>query len=211
MENMATFYEWLGYAASILVVISLMMSSIIYLRWINLAGAALMSLYGFLIHALPVGFLNLSIVIIDLYYLRKIYFTEDFFSILKIRHNSYYLNQFLNFYKPEIKKYLPEFSFSEKEADISIFILRNMIPAGLFMGNIENNILNISLDFVIPEYQDFKIGEFLFNKNKKFFKEKNIDKVIAKASTKSHKNYLEKMGFKKDKIENEFVTFVKNI
>lgn len=212
MENMQIYYEWIGYAASVLVVLSLMMSSIIYLRWINLAGAAFMSLYGFLIHALPVGFLNFAIVIIDLYYLKKIYFAEDYFSILKIRPSSYYLEQFLKFYNQEISKVYPSFDIKKSKSDVSLFILRNMIPAGLFLGEkVGTETLNITLDFVIPEYRDFKIGNFLFYKNKKYFEENNIYKVMTTTSTKEHVEYFEKMGFKKDKIDNNNVTLVKNI
>ncbi|MBP8213899.1 MAG: YgjV family protein [Propionivibrio sp.] len=61
--------EWFGYAASILVAISLTMSSIVKLRWLNLAGAAMFSTYGFIIGALPVGFLNLFIVVINVVHL----------------------------------------------------------------------------------------------------------------------------------------------
>jgi hypothetical protein len=63
-------YEITGYIASVLVAISLMMSSIIKLRVINLFGAALFTLYGLLIGAYPVAVMNLFIVLIDLYYLR---------------------------------------------------------------------------------------------------------------------------------------------
>ena len=56
--------EWFGYAASVVVAISLMMSSIVKLRWLNLTGATMFSSYGFIIGALPVGFLNLFIVVI---------------------------------------------------------------------------------------------------------------------------------------------------
>ncbi|GGA89890.1 YgjV family protein [Ornithinibacillus halotolerans] len=65
--------EWLGYLASLIVLISLLMSSILKLRWINMIGSGLFSLYGFLIGALPVGIMNLGIVFINLYYLVKLY------------------------------------------------------------------------------------------------------------------------------------------
>ena len=51
--------EWFGYAASLMVAVSLMMSSIVKLRWFNLVGATMFSTYGFIIGSLPVGFLNL--------------------------------------------------------------------------------------------------------------------------------------------------------
>jgi hypothetical protein len=64
-------YEIIGYTASALVAISLMMSSIVKLRVINMIGAALFTLYGLLIGAYPVAVLNFTIVLIDLYYLRE--------------------------------------------------------------------------------------------------------------------------------------------
>ena len=60
----------IGYIASALVAVSLMMSSILKLRVINLVGASLFTVYGLLIGAYPVAVMNLFIVLIDLYYLR---------------------------------------------------------------------------------------------------------------------------------------------
>lgn len=71
--------EWLGYLASLIVLISLLMNSIIKLRWINLLGSSIFSLYGFLIGALPVGFMNLGIVLINIYHLVKIYHSKEYF------------------------------------------------------------------------------------------------------------------------------------
>lgn len=71
--------EWLGYLASLIVLISLLMNSILKLRWINLLGSSIFSLYGFLIGALPVGFMNLGIVLINIYHLVKIYHSKEYF------------------------------------------------------------------------------------------------------------------------------------
>jgi hypothetical protein len=61
--------ELFGYAASALIAISLMMSSILRLRIINLAGAAAFATYGLLIHAYPVVVLNSCIVLVNVFYL----------------------------------------------------------------------------------------------------------------------------------------------
>ncbi|BDY03488.1 hypothetical protein [Ferrimonas sp. YFM] len=66
-------WDWVGYAASIVVAISLTMADIKKLRWWNLLGAALFVLYGWAIAAYPVMLVNAFIVIIDAYYLVKIY------------------------------------------------------------------------------------------------------------------------------------------
>jgi len=65
--------EIIGYMASVFVAISLMMSSIVKLRVINLIGAILFMIYSYLIGALPVFFVNLFISVVNIYYLNKIY------------------------------------------------------------------------------------------------------------------------------------------
>lgn len=69
----AMIWEWVGYLASVVVAISLMMSNIKKLRWLNLIGAALFVAYGMAIQAYPVAAVNFFIVLIDAYYLVVIY------------------------------------------------------------------------------------------------------------------------------------------
>jgi hypothetical protein len=76
MDN-ATIWEWVGYLASVVVAFSLMMSNIKKLRWWNLAGALLFVAYGLAIGALPVALVNFFIVLIDAYYLVKLYRQPD--------------------------------------------------------------------------------------------------------------------------------------
>ncbi|MCY6372224.1 hypothetical protein [Clostridium ganghwense] len=203
--------EWLGYLASLLVLISLLMNSIIKLRWINLLGSGIFSLYGFLIGALPVGFMNLGIVLINIYHLIKIYRSKEYFKILSIEGNSQYFDYFLDFYKNEIEKYSDKAKFNISNFDVSFFILRNMVPAGLFIGSRYNeDTLNVELDFVIPEYRDFKIGTYVFEHNKHYFIDKGYSKFISFSSKDEHIEYLKKMGFK-ESVENDRKCFIKSI
>lgn len=208
----SSWLEWVGYLASFLVLISLLMSSIIKLRWINLVGSGIFSLYGFLIGALPVGFMNLGIALINVYYLMKIYKSKDDFKILPIdKNNPQYLNYFLDYYKTEINNFTDEFYFDSFNYDVQFFILRNMVPTGLFLGTKNGpNTLEIELDFVIPEYRDFKIGNYIFNNMKDFFLDLGYSGFISFSTKEKHINYLIKMGFEKSKENNESC-YVKSI
>lgn len=64
--------EWVGYSASALIVISLIMTSVVKLRVLNTAGCVLFVVYGFIIGAYPVAISNLMIVLINLYHLYKL-------------------------------------------------------------------------------------------------------------------------------------------
>jgi hypothetical protein len=191
--------EWIGYVASLIVLISLLMSSIKKLRWINLLGSAIFGVYGFFIGSLPVGFMNIGIAAINIYYLVKMYRSSDFFKVLPIDTNTKYLNYFLSFYKGNISQYM-ELSIEKiNNADISFFILRNMLPAGIFVCSKHNEkTLKIELDYVVPEFQDFKIGNFVFETQKQYFLEQGYSRFIFTTQNKKHMNYLRKMGFKED-------------
>ncbi|MDF2821035.1 MAG: hypothetical protein K0R15_1476 [Clostridiales bacterium] len=198
--------EWLGYLASLIVLISLLMSSIIKLRWINLLGSAIFAVYGFSIGAFPVGFMNLCTCSINIYYLVKIYKTKEYFKILPFESSSLYYKQFLEYYKSGI-----EMNHSINDSDVCFFILRNMVPAGVFVASKHNdNTLKIELDFVIPEYRDFKIGKFIFENSKDFFLNKGYSKFIYQSSNDTLDEYFKKMGFKQESV-NGSNYFVKSI
>jgi GNAT superfamily N-acetyltransferase len=192
--------EWIGYLASVLVLVSLLMSSIVRLRWINLAGSIIFSLYGFLIGALPVGFMNLGIVLINAYYLVKIYGTREYFHIMPIGKDSAYLTHFLAFYRDEIQRFFAQNDYRTGGDVIGFFILRNMVPAGIFLAHpTAPDTLEVDLDFVIPEYRDFKIGHFLFVEQKRYFLDQGYSTLTTCALNEKHGRYLERMGFHLDR------------
>jgi len=200
--------QWIGYAASLIIAISMTTSSIVKFRWINLAGALTFSIYGFLIGALPVGFLNGFIVIVDIYYLVVIYSKKEIFEILEIRPENKYLIRFIEFNNVEILKFFPGFTYKPDMNTVSFFILRNMSVAGLFLAHREDgNVLKVGLDYVIPEYRDFKNGKYVYLRLKNKFIDLGFTKVMAEGNSVKYTKYLKKLGFK----EEDNGLFVKNL
>ena len=76
--------DWIGYLGSLVVLISLLMSSIKKLRWINLVGAVIFAFYGFMIASIPTGFMNVGIAVIDIVFLVMMYKQKDYFRVLPI-------------------------------------------------------------------------------------------------------------------------------
>lgn len=68
----STLVEWIGYIASAMIVVSLIMTSIVKLRIINTIGCILFVIYGVIVGAYPVSVANGLIVIINLYNLYKL-------------------------------------------------------------------------------------------------------------------------------------------
>jgi len=63
--------EWVGYAASLGVLVSFLMKDIKVLRVINSIGCALFVAYGLLLGSIPIIVTNVAILFINAYYLFK--------------------------------------------------------------------------------------------------------------------------------------------
>ncbi|ALO16349.1 hypothetical protein [Salinivirga cyanobacteriivorans] len=188
--------EWIGYLASILIAISMTMSSIVKFRVINLLGAGTFSLYGFLIGALPVGFMNLFIVLVDVYFLYIIFNKKEVFETLEVRPNNKYLLRYLKFHENEIQRFFPGFKYQPEKNTVSFFILRDMQVAGLFLAHREDDhVLRVGLDYVGPKYRDFKNGRYIYTRVRKFFLDEGFTKVVADANSEKYFKYLKKLGF----------------
>lgn len=191
--------QWIGYAASVIIALSMTMSSIVKFRWINLVGALTFSVYGFMIGALPVGFLNGFIVLVDIYYLVEIYGKKEVFEILEIRPENKYLIRFIEYHNDEIQQFFPGFTYKPDMNTVSFFILRNMAVAGLYLAHREDgDVLKVGLDYVIPEYRDFKNGKYVYLRLKDKFIDAGFTKVMAEGNSIEYIKYLEKLGFVED-------------
>ncbi len=191
--------QWIGYAASVIIAVSMTISSIVKFRWINMVGALTFSIYGFLIGAIPVGILNGIIVLVDAYYLIVIYTKKEIFEILELRPENRYMIRFIEYHNTDIQKFFPGFSYKPDMNTVSFFILRNMSVAGLFLAHREDgNILKVGLDYVIPEYRDFKNGKYVYLRVRKNFIDSGFTKVMTEGKSVKYVQYLKKLGFKED-------------
>lgn len=190
--------EYLGYLASLIVLISLLMSSAKKLRLINLAGSLIFAVYGFLIHAYPVAVMNAAVAIINIYYLYKMYRSQDYFRILPIDKNSEYLKYLLSFYENDIARFFSTTSVDVDHSTLSFYILRNVVPAGFFVANQESEgVLRIDFDYVVPTYRDFKMGEYIYNSKRQMFLDKGFNVLLTYTRSEKHEAYLKRMGFRR--------------
>ena len=190
--------EWIGYLASALILISLSLSSILRLRAVNLAGAVVFSFYGFFIGSLPVGIMNLVIVFANIYHLWKLYSKKENFELIETSIQQEYIQKFLAYYKKDIQKYFPGFEAQETGQHLVLMLMRNMKLAGLFIAKSKEGMLEVELDYVTPEFRDYKNGIFLFGHFRKALADKKITSIVARPAGPQQIKYLKKMGFSQD-------------
>ncbi len=194
---MPGWYEWIGYAASLIVLISLIMSSVKRLRWINLTGSLIFAVYGLLITSYPVAVMNLGIVFVNSYYLYQIYSKKDLFELIPIKDNAYF-EHFMDVYRKDMSQFINLEHDITQNGLIKFFISRNTIPAGLFIGKkVEDNKLEIWVDYTTPTYRDFKIAEYIYTQKREVFIEQGFKVLLTKPGKEKHNTYLEKIGFEK--------------
>ena len=193
-------YELVGYLGSLFIVTSLTMKSLLKLRLIGLVGSATFIVYGLLIGAIPIAIVNSVIVVIHVYYLRKLLWKRsEIFTVLHVRKESAYLEYFIRFYDDDIRRYIPDFSYEASDDQVRVFTLRDLVPAGLFIANrCADGEMEVKLDFVIPAYRDFKIARYLYSTDSGIFEDPRCDRVWSVATTAIHADYLGKMGFQQD-------------
>lgn len=192
--------EWYGYLASLTVLISLTMTSIIKLRVFNFIGCLFFAHYGLLVGSLPVAVANLSIAIINLYFLYQIYRTKEQFNLVVAEANSAYYQHFIRYNQSDINK---QVSLERlQQANTSFYMLRDNNIAGILVGNLDaQGELTLFVDYVTPKYRDYKLGDYYYNQYPNLLKEKGIKALKMDAVDVDHQHYLEKMKFECQQIK----------
>lgn len=70
---MPTYIDYIGYAASLFVLLSFFMKKIATLRMVNIVGCSFFIAYGILIDSIPIIITNVAIVLVNSYYLMQYY------------------------------------------------------------------------------------------------------------------------------------------
>lgn len=186
--------QLIGYLGSAFVILALAQRSILRLRFIGLAGSVTFFAYSLLIEAYPIAVVNVVAGGIHTYYLRRLIRTPEIvFATLEVGLDSRYLEAFLAFHGKDIARYQPEFRHELTENLTAVFILRDMVPAGLLIYRRDGEGCKIVLDYAIPQYRDFRLGRFVFSRKSGVF-EPGTD-LWSFASSADHAAYLERVGF----------------
>lgn len=197
-----TWFEIIGYVGSVAIASSLMMQNFLRLRLLNMTGAVLFAVYGLIIGALPVILLNIFNASINLYHvvhlLRK---PGERFILLPLPDvKTSYLELFLNYHRTDIEHHFPGFSWDNLRNPQGHFVLRNLVPTGLFVYETceEHGVVNIKLDYATPDFRDYKNARFVYHEQQALFLRQGFTMYQTRTNVRTHRHYLEKLGFQPD-------------
>jgi len=188
---------WMGYLASLLLAISLIVTNEMRFRWINMFGCVAFIVYGLLIGAFPVLLTNIILFLINLYRLIRNYQTIEAFDVYEFNPDDKIVAKFLAFYGKDIETYFPAFTPDTTQHQLRFMVLRDMNIANIFTATLDaDGTAHVQVNYTIPKYRDFKVGTYLFKRNPSFLISKGVLKVQYDSVTnKSHLSFLRKMDF----------------
>ena len=184
--------EIMGYIGSALVLISFLMTSVVKLRVVNMAGSIISCTYALIIGSYPLALMNFALVLINLHFLLKARQTsEKHYTLVETQKSDAVLRHLLLKYTEDILACFPGLKVDPDTVDDAYLILCDDAPAGVVLGKREGDTLHLLLDYSLPPYRDHSLGRFLLEA----FPRKGIRTLIFTGPTEKHRGHLEKMGF----------------
>ncbi|MCR5770211.1 MAG: YgjV family protein [Butyrivibrio sp.] len=193
MDLNISIFDIIGYAGSLLVVISMLMTSVMKLRIINTAGSVLAVIYAIAIKAYPTLVMNVALIIINIINMRKLSNNSTEYRLIKAPGNDTVLNDLISKYREDIQSFFPSYRELTVE-DTAFIILNSDVPVGITAGRINDGCYDLYYDYTIPAYRDCSVGQYLFSHIKGF----NINVAQISNPSKDHIPYLNKVGFSKN-------------
>jgi hypothetical protein len=192
--------EWIGYAGSLVIALSMTMGNIKRLRILSLLGSALFVVYAGILEIWPIFAVNLFIAGVNLVHLIRIRFAHDYFTLNEtLTGKEFFIGQFLAFHREDIEKVCPGFDLTRLEDPKLIVIMRNLNPVGLFVYTVENlHVVRIHLDYSAPSYRDMKNARVLLRRTVHRFRELGYLQFVAHSTVPNHQKYLRRLGFVED-------------
>ncbi len=191
--------ELVGYLASLLVVISLTMTSVVRLRIISLLGSITFAIYGGLIGSAPIIVTNVAIIGINVWFLRKEFALggpngRDL-GVSHIRSDSPFLADFIAFHLIDIHRFQPDFHVPTGDDVVTLLLTRDGLPAGMLIGRRDGSTLTVDLDYVLGPYRDSRLGRWLYGPGAEVFRRDGVTALRSAGTTDAHRKYLERVGF----------------
>ena len=164
-----------------------------------MAGNIFFIAYALIVKAYPVLLTNAILLGINGYYCYKLLNLKEDFELMEFTGKEKLIQKFLFFYKTDIENYFPLFKSEDLEGSLNFVVLRNLVIANIFSVKIDDQGKGeVMINYTVSKYRDFKIGTFIFEREKEFLKSHGVNLLhYTKMENKSHIEFLSKMKFSK--------------
>ncbi|WP_029290318.1 hypothetical protein [Cellulomonas sp. HZM] len=186
--------EVVGWIGSLLVIVSLMQARVLRFRWLNLAGAAIATVYNAVIGVWPFAVMNGVITIIDIYWLAKLLrerHDDGAYEVVEVAPDDAYLAHLMRVHADDIARFR---TVPGAAADAAFLVARGDEAVGVVLVRDEGEgVGRVDLDWVTPRFRDFTPGEFVYRRSG-VFADKGYRELVH-ADVPGSREYLGRVGF----------------
>lgn len=190
--------ELIGYVASGLILVSLLMTSLVRLRVVNAVGAAVFTWYGLAIDAPPVWVVNGAIVVIDLWQLWVMLVRDrhdERVEAVEVPVDSPVLDRVLRVHEDDIARFSPAGPVAAAAAATHAWlVLRDATPASVLLAHEEDGRVVVDLDYATPATRDLRAGRLLHD-DLHVLRQVGSGPVVTHGGPREHQRYLRAVGF----------------
>ncbi len=176
--------EVFGYIGTALVILSMLMTSVLKLRVLNICGSVVSAVYAAISGAYPVVLLNVTLIAVNVFQLIRMRRKKSFHHVSSTAADPN-LAYLLELYRGDIKAYYPEYAVRE-DAEVH-FVYHGSEIVGFLVGKREEDLLQIEIDYATPGFRDLSVSGFLYECLK--------EEGVAVLATSVKNEYFLKMGF----------------
>lgn len=184
--------ELIGYIGSALVLVSMLMSSVVRLRIINLTGSVIFSVYALMIRSYPTALMNIALALINIFYLVRMFREKKIYDAIRTDRSDPYFAYLLDRYSEDIRHFFPDVTLDGVSADVAYLVCCDSDPACLFLGcETSPGKLEVLLDYATPVYRDASVGRYLYKR----LADDGYASLSFTKDPQHHERFLKKVGY----------------
>ncbi|ANS79898.1 hypothetical protein SGUI_2502 [Serinicoccus hydrothermalis] len=189
--------EIVGWVGSTILVVSLLQTRVLRLRWINLVGCVVLIGYNAVIEVWPMVGLNVVLALINIVYLWRMLRTrhdEASYTVLEVEPDDTYLEHVLAVHAEDIAQHNPGFRHDPAAERSAFLVLRGDETVGVVLArDAGEGTAEVVLDWVTPSHRDFSPGEFVYRRSG-LFARRGFTQVLSPEGMRQP--YYERIGFR---------------
>ena len=159
---MNIYLEIFGYIGTALVIVSMMMTSVLKLRIINMCGGLISLIYAVCVNTWPVVVLNACLITINFVQTVRALRGRDEVTLVKVGENDPTARHLLGIWQKDFEKQYPDCNLQEKQwGEIHILYVEQQ-AIGFFVGERNGELLSINMGYLIPSCRTATMSERIF-------------------------------------------------
>jgi hypothetical protein len=188
----------LGWAGSALLVVSVMQTRILRLRWLNLCATLILLIFNIGIKVWPMVAMNAVLAIINVWFIVRLTRERgtNAYAVLPVALTDAYLRHFLTIQARDIAAFFPNFRPDQSAGRRAFLVQHGHETAGVVVvRDLGNGVGQVELDYVTPAFRDFTPGEYVY-RTSTVLTDLGLRRILTPAGMVAP--YYDRLGFRRE-------------